>query len=152
VDRPARFLGTLAAALGLAAACLAPLAFMRLGVEGLQAVLLSAVACFIPGVVLTAVGGKVTGSQRSLFLLLIGAGLRVGMVLTAALLLVEWRPALKSIEFFLGLAVLYGAALVVETRALLEVAAAPRRDLTSAAAVRPSAEVGHPLPRQPQST
>jgi hypothetical protein len=133
MGRPAQFLGTLAAALGLVAACLAPLASRRFGGDGLAAVGLIAIACFVPGVVLAMVAGRVTGSQRSLFLLLVGTGLRVGLVLAAALVVVQLRPALKSTEFYLGLAVLYCVALAIETRQLL-------------------AEVGPSSSRQPQST
>lgn len=117
--RPVRLIGRLAAALGLAAACLAPVAWLQFGAVGLEGVGYAALACFVPGVVLASIAGQFTGSQRAMQLLLLGTLLRVGIVLLVSLVLVEFRPVLRSTEFFVGLAVFYFVALAVETRELL---------------------------------
>ena len=119
MQRPAQFIGMLAAALGLAAVVLALPAWNRYGVAGLEGLAGAVLATFLPGVILAAAAGQFTGSNRSLQLLLLGTGLRVGLVLMVGLVIVQYRPDLKSAEFFLGLSVLYFVALAVETRQLL---------------------------------
>ncbi len=161
MGRPAHFLGILAAALGLAAACLAPIAWLRFGASGLEALGWITAACLLPGVVLAVAARWVTGSQQPLVLLMLGTALRVGMVLLVSLMVIQLRPDLKTKEFFVGLAVLYCVALAVETRQLLQCAASTRQLLQCAASTRQQqqhaastrrvAEVGPSSPRQPQS-
>ena len=119
MGRPAQFIGKLAAALGLTALLLALPAWQAFGSLGLIAVGGAVIACFLPGVLLALAGRHFRGANRPLQMLLTGTGLRVGIVLIAGFLLVSLRPELKTNEFFLGLAVVYMVALVVETRELM---------------------------------
>lgn len=131
VSRPAQQIGTLAGALGLAALCLSVPAWLRFGPLGLEALVGATLACLVPGIVLAVVSPRFTGNNRPLNLLLLGTGLRVGYVLLTGLALIHYRPALKTTEFLLGLALLYLVALAVETRQLLS-------------------ELGPPATRQPR--
>jgi hypothetical protein len=125
---PARTVGLLALALAATALCLALPAWLRFGPVGLEGLAYCGLACFIPGVLLTAVSGRFAGSNRAMALMLVGTGLRVGFVLVMGLLVVNARPALNSTEFLLGLAIFYFVALAVETRQLLvDVSSQPRQ-------------------------
>lgn len=132
MQRPAQFIGTLAAALIVAVLVLALPAWNRFGGLGLEGLAYAAVASFVPGLILVLAAGQLTGTQRPLQLLLLATGLRVGIVLLSGLFILEFRPALKSTEFFLGLGLMYLIALAVETRQLL-------------------AELAPRSPRQPQT-
>jgi hypothetical protein len=142
MQRPAQFIGILAAALALAAVVLALPAWRRFGAVGLEGLGYVALASFLPGLILAAAAGQLTGKQRALQLLLLGTGLRIGVVLLAGILIVEWQPALKSTEFFLALGLMYLIALAVETRQLIACAALTRQQLS---------ELAPRSPRQPQS-
>lgn len=137
-------LGRLAAALGLTAVCIAPLAAWRFGLLGLEGVLYAAGACFLPGVILAAVSDRFRGSQRVLHMLLVGTALRISVVLATGLLVLAVRPALSSPEFLLALAAFYCVALAVETRQLAG-DAGPHRPAAS------SSLTANASPRQPQA-
>lgn len=137
-------IGRLAAALGLTAFCLAPLAVWRYGLVGLEGVCYAAAACFLPGVILAAISNRFRGSQRVLQWLLAGTALRISVVLATGLLVLAVRPALSSVDFLLALAAFYCVALAVETRQLIA-EAAPGRPAAS------TSLTSNVSPRQPQA-
>lgn len=120
MTEPVRSVGTLALALGATALCLALPAWLRFGPLGIEAVVLGFLACLIPGVLLAVLSRWIGGRQRSVTLMLIGTGLRVGFVLAVAMLMIRYRPALEGAEFLLGIAAFYLVALTVETQQLLK--------------------------------
>jgi hypothetical protein len=115
----ASHLRTLAAALLLAGLCMAAPAWLRFGAAGLEGIVAGLVGCFLPAAVLAAIESRFSGRTRELALVVVGMFLRTAFVLAAGLAVIQLRPALKSSEFFLGLAVFYFVALAVETRQLL---------------------------------
>lgn len=119
MTHPARTVGILAVALAVTALCLALPAWLRFGPLGLEALAYCGVACFVPGVLLALVSGRLVGANRAVSLVLAGTGLRVLFVLGMGLLVIQQRPALKSAEFLLGLSLFYFVALGVETWQLL---------------------------------
>lgn len=113
-------------------ACLAPVAWLRFGPLGIEGLVYTAVSCYLPGLALAWLAPRVTGSQRAMALLLLGTPLRGAIVILAALAVLAWRPELRSVEYFLALAILYCIALAVETRQLLsEVGLTPPRQVPS---------------------
>jgi len=114
-----RSVGKVAAALGLAAALLACPAWLRFGSVGLIAVFVGAGVCLLPSVILAIRSPSAAGPQRVVQMVLVGTLVRIGAVSGAGLLLTSWKPVFRTVEFFLGLALFYGVALVVETRELL---------------------------------
>jgi hypothetical protein len=152
MHRPAQFLGTLAAALGVAVLVLALPTWNRFGTAGLEGLAAASLATFLPGLVLVLAAGQFTGTNRPLQLLLLATGLRVGLVLLAGLLIVQYRPSLHSTEFFLGLSAFYFIALAVETRQLMADAASPRPEFAEAAPSRQqAADLASPSPGQPHA-
>lgn len=142
MNRPAQFIGTLATALAVVALVLALPAWLWFGAMGLEGVVYSTLATFIPGVLLALLANRFTGPQRAMQLMLVSTGLRVGFVLLMAFAVVRSRPELNGTEFYLGLAVFYFVAMAVETRYLMTCTAQERRVL---------ADLPPVSPRQPQS-
>lgn len=119
MGRVASQFGILLAVVVLVAAVLAVPAWQRYGSLGLEGIAWAAGACLFPGLLVILCSSRVTGSDRSLKLLLWGTALRIGVVSLVGWIALQVRPELDIKPFYLVLAGFYCVALSVETRLLL---------------------------------
>jgi hypothetical protein len=119
-------------AAGLWLVALGP-AWMLAGGRGVEGLTYAVLLCAISGVVALHLASGRAGGQQALAGVLAGMGLRMSVVLVAALVLQNLRPDLGLVEFYVWLVPAYFVMLAVETR-LLTAADRP--------ATRESAEIG----------
>ncbi|MBW3542178.1 MAG: hypothetical protein KY476_18060 [Planctomycetes bacterium] len=104
--------------LALALLAVAP-AWLLAGRDGLEGLAWSVALCLIPGVATIAIAHRMDERKRHVFGMLLGTGLRLGVVLSGAVGIAFLRPELRVREFFVWLVAFYLIALVLETRWLL---------------------------------
>jgi hypothetical protein len=95
-------------------------AFIVGGGAGLQALTLAALVCFLPGWLVLARFGRLS-AERPVSGLVVGMGLRLLVVLAAALVICFERPDLRAAAFIVWLIPCYLVALAVETREFVAV-------------------------------
>jgi hypothetical protein len=93
-------------------------AWMLAGGRGVEGLTYAVLLCGIPGIfALHFASGRAVG-QQALAGVLVGMGLRMSVVLVAALILQDLRPDLGLVEFYVWLVPAYFVMLAVETRSL----------------------------------
>src|SRR5690606_11625401 len=95
-----------------------PAAFWQ-GARGVEGLSWATLICLLPGLFVVARTVRL-GEQNPLAGLVVGMGLRLIAVVVAAVVLCSLRPDLRGETFILWLVPSYLAALVVETRLLLD--------------------------------
>jgi hypothetical protein len=93
-------------------------AWLLAGARGIEGLTYAVLLCAVPGVVAVQFAAGRTGGQQALAGMLMGMGLRMAVVLVAALVLQNLRPDLGLVEFYVWLVLAYFVMLAVETRML----------------------------------
>lgn len=116
---PMRQCGWLLLVTSAAAVILALPAALVAGWSGVLGLVLSAVACLVPGLVTVGLASSVKEPSVRIWFVLGGMIVRMFVVLAIALIVHQLQPQLRLFEFYIWLVIFYNVLLLTETWLLL---------------------------------